>query len=223
MIHAALLLPFALLQASPAPAEQSRFEQCVALIDVDAERAYEEGMAWAADAQSIDAYRCAAMALAAQNRHAEAARRFESLATALTREESGMRATLFVQAGHAWLLEREPERARSAFTRAVVTMEHDPQALPDLLIDRSRAYAMEGDHAAAEQDLNRALDIRGDDTLALRLRSAARLNQSAFDLAEADAVRALQVAQTEDDRVGAALALGHARESKRTGAIVEQQ
>ena len=75
---AALFLPFALMQSGAAPAGPDRFAQCVALIDQDAERAYEEGMAWAAEANELNAYRCAAMALSAQNRHAEAARRSKS-------------------------------------------------------------------------------------------------------------------------------------------------
>jgi Flp pilus assembly protein TadD len=133
-----------------------------------------------------------------------------------------MRAELFSQAGNAWLLAREPARARSSFTRAITTIESDRTQLPDLLIDRARAYAMEGDWRRAEEDLSRSLDIRPNDALALRLRAAARMHQRSFELAEADALRSLTLAATEDDRVGAALVLGHVRESQRTGAVVEE-
>lgn len=236
MTLAALVLPFALMQAAvgePAltpeappivePAQASRFDRCVDGIESDAVTGYEEAMAWAAEAHSVDAYRCAAMALSAQDRHAEAARRFESLAMTISSDHAGMRATLWSQAGNSWLLDRDPARARSAFTRAVTTIEADPQQLPDLLIDRARAYAMEGDYRHAEEDLSRSLDIRPQDSLALRLRASARMNQNSFDLAEADALQALQLAATEEDQVGAALALGHARESKRTGVAVMEQ
>lgn len=225
----ALLLPLALLQAGAgqrvdaAAVNAQRFSECLAMIETDAERAYEEAMAWAAEGQSLNAYRCAAMALIAQNRHAEAARRLDSLAYAVNPAQTATRAELFSQAGNAWLLAREPGRARSSFTRAIATMESDPPQLPDLLIDRARAYAMEEDWRAAEEDLSRSLDIRTDDTLALRLRAAARMHQRSFDLAEADAQRALTLASTEDDRVGAALVLGHVRESRRTGAVVDEQ
>lgn len=224
---AALLLPFALLQAeAPAQgpiAEPTRFDQCVAAIDADAAHAYEEAMAWAADGQSLDAYRCAAMALAGQQRYAEAARRFESLAESISPEYAGGRAELFSQAGNAWLLDRDAANARSSFTRGIVTVERYPDLLPDLLIDRARAYAMEADYRAAEEDLSRSLDLRPEDSLALRLRASARMHQNSFDLAEADARHALTLASTEDDRVGAALVLGHVRESKRTGVAVEEQ
>jgi Flp pilus assembly protein TadD len=225
---ATLMLPLALMQSgapeagSLAARTAERFNQCVAIIDDDAGRAYEEAMAWAAEGQSVGAYRCAAMALIAQNRHAEGARRLDSLGSAVNPAETATRAELFSQAGNAWLLGREPARARSSFTRAIATVESDPAQLPDLLIDRARAYAMEEDWRHAEEDLSRSLDIRGNDALALRLRAAARMHQRSFDLAEADAQQALTLASNVDDRVSAALVLGHVRESKRTGAVVEQ-
>ncbi|HEX8901105.1 hypothetical protein [Vitreimonas sp.] len=217
---AALLLPFALLQAAetaPTTASshvQQRFAQCVALIDSDAARAYEEGMAWAAEAQSVYAYRCAAMALVAQDRHDEGARRLDSLGMALNPVDTGLRAELFSQAGNAWLLAREPSRARASFTRAIAIMEADPTQLPDLLIDRSRAYAMEADWRHAEEDLSRVLDLRASDPLALRLRAAARMQQRAWDLAEADAQAAVTA---EPGNVDNYLILGHVRESRRLG------
>ena len=231
MNFAALILPLALMQAAADPngpplttpvvePPTPRFQECVAAIDSDAARAYEEAMAWAYEGQSLDAYRCAAMALAAQQRYSEAARRFDSLAVSISPEYAGGRAQLFSQAGNAWLLDHDPANARSSFTQGIVTVERYPDLLPDLLIDRARAYAMEEDYRAAEQDLNRSLDIRADDTLALRLRASARMHQNAYDLAEADAQRALTLAATDDDRVGAALILGHVRESRRTGTPV---
>lgn len=217
---AALFLPFALMQSGAAPAGPDRFAQCVALIDQDAERAYEEGMAWAAEANELNAYRCAAMALSAQNRHAEAARRLESLGLAVNPERTALRAELFNQAGNAWLLAREPGQARSALTRAIATIGSDPAQLPDLLIDRARAYAMEEDWRLAEEDLSRALDIRGQDALALRLRAAARMQQSSFELAEADAQAAVAL---DPENVDSYLVLGNIRESRRIGAPIEEQ
>lgn len=222
MMIAALLLPFALMQASVSPADD-RYAQCLALVDSDAERAYEEGMAWAAEGNALNAYRCAALALIAQNRIDEGARRLESLATASNPADTAIRAELFSQAGNAWLLAEEPTRARSAFTRAISTMSSTAAELPDLLIDRARAYAMEGDYRHSEEDLSAALDRRPNDALALRLRASARMHQSSFQLAEADANAALRLARTEQERVDAALVLGHVRESVRTGAPVSEQ
>ncbi|MGQ0533088.1 MAG: hypothetical protein ACT4OF_10430 [Caulobacteraceae bacterium] len=218
---AALILPFALLQAEPSPtsAVATRFQQCVALIDSDATRAYEEGMAWAAEAQSVHAYRCAAMALVAQNRFDEGARRLQSLAGAVNPEQTALRAELWSQAGNAWLLAREPGQARSVFTRAISTMQSDPTQLPDLLIDRARAYAMEREWRLAEEDLSRSLDIRPSDALALRLRAAARMQQRSFELAQADALAAVRLEPANEENT---LILGDVRESIRTGAPVER-
>lgn len=221
---AALMLPLAILQAGApnagAARSAARLEQCVAQIDVDAERAYEEAMAWAAEGQSVNAYRCAAMALVAQNRADEGARRLDSLASAVNPAETALRADLLSQAGNAWLLAREPGQARSSFTRAISTVEADPTQLPELLVDRARAYAMERDWRHAEEDLSRALDLDARNALALRLRAAARMHQNAFDLAEADAVAATEIEPANVDNY---LILGHVRESRRTGAPVEEQ
>jgi tetratricopeptide (TPR) repeat protein len=226
IIAAALLLPFALLQANVAAAPSAsdqRYARCIAMIDDNAERAYEEGMAWAAEGQQLGGYRCAALALLAQNRFDEGARRLESLATGVNPADASLRAELLSQAGNAWLLAHEPSQARSAFTRAIATMTPGAEQLADLHIDRARAYAMERDYRNAEEDLSSALDQRPNDPLALRLRASARMHQSAFELAEADAQQALRAAATDQDRVDAALVLGHVHESARTGAPVEEQ
>lgn len=218
----ALILPFALLQSDAAPtpgAGNDRFQQCIALIDDDAPRAYEEAMAWAADTQSVQAYRCAAMALIGQNRYAEGARRLQLLANAVNPAETALRSSLWSQSGNAYLLARQPSEARSVFTRAIVTMEGDPTQLPDLLIDRARAYAMERDWRHSEEDLSRSLDIRPENALALRLRAAARMQQRSFDLAQADAMAAVRLEPQNQENT---LILGDIRESIRIGAPFER-
>jgi tetratricopeptide (TPR) repeat protein len=223
MTIAALILPFALFQAAAADATSdtnTRFQQCVALIESHPDRAYEDGMAWSAETHSILGYRCAAMALVAEHRYDEAARRFQSLATALSPDLGAIRAELFSQAGNTYLLDHNATSARSAFTLAIVTVHGDPQQTPDLLIDRARAYAMEADFRHAEEDLTHALDVRPNDALALRLRATARMEQSSFDLAETDAQAAVRLEPTNVDNL---LVLGNVRESKRTGSPVATQ
>jgi tetratricopeptide (TPR) repeat protein len=218
---AALILPLVLAQTAAAPAGQigERFAQCLAQIETNPADAYETGMAWAAEAQSVHAYRCAAMALIAQNRFDDGARRLQSLASAVNPENTALRSELWSQAGNAWLLAREPGQARSNFTRAITTIESDPQQLPDLLIDRARAYAMERDWRLAEEDLSRSLDIRPNDPLALRLRAAARMNQRSYDLAQADARAAIRLEPSNEENT---LVLGDVLESIRTGAPYER-
>ena len=104
--------------------------------------------------------------------------------------------------------------------QAIAAMQSEPTQLPDLMIDRARAYAMEEDWRRSEEDLSRSLDIRADDPMALRLRASARMHQRSFTLAEADALAAARI---EPENVDNFLVLGHVRESIRTGAPVEEQ
>ena len=98
MSLAALILPIALLQGVATPTVtadapgSTHFQQCVTMIDADPAQAYEEGMAWAGLTHELGGYRCAAMALIAQNRHEEGARRLQSLATSINPEATAMRA-----------------------------------------------------------------------------------------------------------------------------------
>jgi tetratricopeptide (TPR) repeat protein len=223
MSFAALILPFALLQGAPSPGDveaQARFEHCVSLIERTPEQAYEEGMSWAAEGHSLQAYRCAAMALIGEGRYEEGARRLQSLATATSPDLMGLRVELLSQAGNAWLLARNPGEARSVFTMALAGLQSDPSQQPDLLIDRARAYAMEKDYRHAEEDLSRSLDIRPNTALALQLRAAARMHQSSFDLAEADINAAIAL---DPRNVEFYKTRGDIIESRRTGAPVEEQ
>ena len=226
MSLAALILPIALMQATSAPAVtldahgSTHFQECVALIDRDAAQGYEEGMSWSALSHEIGGYRCAAMALIAQNRADEGARRLQSLAGAVSPDAVGLRAELLAQAGNAFLLARDPAHARSAFTLALTLVHSTPDQMPDLLIDRSIAYAQEADYRHAEEDLSHALDIRPHDATALRLRASARMHQNSFDLALADAQAAVAL---EPRNIEALVMLGHTTEAKRTGQPVQEQ
>ena len=190
------------------------------MIDHDPNAAYEDGMAWSALRHDVGGFRCAEMALIAENRAEEGAQRLQALAAGISPDAVGLRVDLMSQAGNAWLMAREPASARSILTMAITTMQSDPSQLPDLLVDRARAYAMEGDYRHAEEDLSHALDIRPRDALALRLRASARMHQNAFELAQGDAQAAVNL---EPTNVDALLMLGHTREAIRTGHPVEEQ
>ncbi|MFT3729101.1 MAG: hypothetical protein QM759_14865 [Terricaulis sp.] len=223
MSFAALILPFALLQGAPSPSDQAaeaRFEHCVSLIERQPEQAYEEGMSWASEGHSLQAYRCAAMALIGEGHVEEGARRLRSLASAVSPELTGLRAALLSQAGNAWLLARNPAEARSALTLAITTVQADPGQQPDLLIDRARAFAMERDYRHAEEDLSHSLDIRPNTALALGLRASARMHQSSYDLAEADINAAIAL---DPHNVDFYKTRGDIIESRRTGTPVEEQ
>jgi tetratricopeptide (TPR) repeat protein len=222
MTIAVLILPFALLQADAAADQQAadRFQHCVALIEQSPDRAYEEGMAWAYETKSVQGFRCAAMALIGERRYRDGAQRLQSLASTIDPSLTGLRAELLSQAGNAWLLARDADEALSNFTLAITIVQSDQTQLPDLLIDRARAYAMKRDYRHAEEDLSHALDIRPNDGLALQLRAETRMRQSAFDLAEADINAAIAI---DPHNVAYYKTRGDIIESRRTGAPVDEQ
>lgn len=220
MIAAAFAL--LLFQASD-PAQMvggsPQFQSCMSAVSQNPAEGYETAMAWANETSSLEAYQCAALALIDLGRSEQAARRLESLALAAENQDPRVQIGLYSQAGHAWLLAHNPERARIAFTRTVQGLGGASPELPDALIDRAVAYAEEGDNRAAEEDLSHALDLRPGDALALRLRALSRMRQGAFDLAQADAEAAVRI---EPTNVEAALVLGHVRESQRIGRPVDE-
>jgi len=218
MLLAAALVQLSLMQPTPsANADLVWLQGCVALIESDAERAYEEGMAWSQEHRRAEGWRCAAMALVELGRVPEGARRLEALGSSPEHGSSGWRAEVLAQAGNAWLIAGNAPAARRALSDAITLMGDDASVLPDLLIDRAQAHALAENWRQAEEDLNRALDLRTEDALAYRLRAVARMNQSAFALAVADAERA---AALDPDNIEALLVLGHTREAQRTGAPV---
>jgi len=218
MSIAASLVQLALLQGSPAAAADTVWlEQCVAQIAVDAEAAYEEGMAWSNQYRRPEGWRCAAMALVELGRAAEGARRLEALGSSPDYGTAASRAEAMVQAGNAWLIAGNGAGAQRALTDALTLIGEDMTHLADILIDRSQAFALQALWRQAEQDLDRALDRAPENPAAYRLRAIARMYQNAFDLAVADAERAVALDPTAIEGL---LALGHTREALRTGVPV---
>ncbi|HLN24958.1 MAG TPA: hypothetical protein VK558_13365, partial [Patescibacteria group bacterium] len=106
-----------------------QYKHCVALARVKPEEGWEESLAWASLAGGDPARHCGAIALIGLKQYEEAATRLEELA----RDSHGaarLRAGMLAQAGQAWLLAKNTERAYAAQTAALGLV---PGA-PDLLI-----------------------------------------------------------------------------------------
>jgi Tfp pilus assembly protein PilF len=189
-------------------ADRERLQTCIAAVDRDAEAGYEAARQWIAEAHVREAYLCSAIADVGRKKPDLAARQFESLAIDAPNDSD--KAAMLARAGNAWILAANATRAKQALDRAIAMAPGDA----DLLIDRARARALNADWRGAEGDLSTALDIRPKDPLALRLRAEARMRQDAFELAEKDAAEAVSL---EPRNVETLLALGRAREARRTG------
>jgi tetratricopeptide (TPR) repeat protein len=192
-----------------APADQGRLDACLTRVEADPAAGYEEAMAWAHEEKAREARWCAAQAMVKLERYEEAARRFETLAGDQGWQQEN-RLDAYSNAGNAWLLAGNGERARESFNHAVRLSDNHP----DARIDRARAYAMLSDWARTEEDLSAALDKRPADPLALMLRATARMKRNAFDLALRDAEEAVRL---DPKNVDALVCLGQAREAQRTG------
>jgi tetratricopeptide (TPR) repeat protein len=200
--------------ASPATpgqrADAARLTTCIASIDANPEKAYEEAMAWLQESKAKEAAICAALADVGRGRYTTAANQLDYLALEIHGGQPGERINLLSQAGNAWMLARNPTKALASLDKAVALAPQEP----DLLIDRARAFGLAKNWKGAELDLNRALDRRPNDPLALQLRAEARMQQGAFDLAVRDAEAAVSAAPADVDAV---VTLGRMREAKRMG------
>ena len=167
----------------------AEYAACMALVETDAEEAFETALAWEAMGGGNAARHCAAVALIGLGHFREAADRLEALAEALGRSRPDLRAGALAQAGQAWLLAGETERAYAAQTTA---LSLEPDNL-ELLIDRSITLAKATNYRAAVDDLNRAARMAPERPDILVLRASAQRYLDFPATALADVERALSL------------------------------
>lgn len=162
--RAALLLTGLVTATTPAavlaqgeeidPAAQ--YEDCLLLAEVEPEEAFESASAWQAMGGGEPARHCAAVALIGLGHYVEAGERLENLANKLNRQgEPHLSLTALAQAGQAWLLAGDLERAYAVQTAALERAPGDAK----LLVDRAVTLAAAENYGEALIDLNRALDL----------------------------------------------------------------
>jgi len=191
-----LVLPL-LIGAAPAPVPvipvlppSERYDSCLADTRRDPAAAFKAAEDWRALGGGFPAEHCAAIALIGLKRYSEAAQRLEALASQMMGEPAELRGDALDQAGQAWLLADQSDRAKAAFDAALSFMPHSAE----FLIDRSEALADGGHYWQAIDDLNRALEADPKNVDALVFRASAYRHvggADALELAQADATRAL--------------------------------
>ncbi|MBV8537671.1 MAG: hypothetical protein JO128_18895, partial [Alphaproteobacteria bacterium] len=153
MLRHALLLGLAglLLAAAPATAQRlkpepdlatsaedlQRYQQCLQLAEKKPADGFEAAMQWRDSSGSNAAKQCVAAALFYLDEPEEAATRLEELALGMRAARPELRARLLSQAGTAWSVANQPERANAAITTAIQMMP----TLPDLYVDRAMVLA----------------------------------------------------------------------------------
>ena len=191
-------------QTAPDIDHAAEYRACLALVDEDAARAYESGLAWYGLGGGPAARHCVALALLELGQYREAASRLETLAS--TQKGDGrLQAELLVQAAHGWRLAGEPSRAVSRLTAAMGVLP----ATADLLVDRASAHLDLAAYEPALQDLNDALAADPNHLDARIFRAVALRYMDRLDAARADLEAALSI---DDARADAYLERGIVRQ-----------
>lgn len=146
-----------------------QYKHCIALARQKPDEGWEEALAWTSLGGGDPARHCGAIALIGMRQFAEGAQRLEDLAAGSHRDAK-LRAGMLAQAGQAWLLADNPERANAAQTAALKLV---PGA-PDLLVDRSQSLAAAKNYRDALADLDQALKASPDRVDALTFRATAK-------------------------------------------------
>ena len=171
-----------------------QYQHCIALARTNPDEGWHEGLAWASLGGGEAAHHCQAVALIGKHQYDEAAVKLETLARD-SHAKPRIRAGMLAQAGQAWLLAHQPERA---FTDQSAALALVPGA-PDLLVDRAESQADQKDYDGALRDLNEALTAAPDRVDALTFRATAKRYVGDIDGAKADITRALTLDEHYQD------------------------
>jgi tetratricopeptide (TPR) repeat protein len=183
--HAAAVSPL----DDPSLTGSSRYERCLTLVKSNARDAAGAAEAWHVAGGGAAALHCAALALTALHRYGEAAVKLDQAAIIVPSTEPDLRIALYDQAGNAWLLAGNAEKAEASLSTALVLSPRDE----DILFDRARARAARKDWSGAENDLTKLLTLDGDRADAWVLRASARHAEGRRAEASADIAHALAV------------------------------
>jgi tetratricopeptide (TPR) repeat protein len=134
--------------------QETVHDRCVAFAQRNPKEGLEKAKLWKEQGGGFYAEHCIAMALFQLGEYAEAARRFQELATAMLGLPARQRAQLLDQAGNAWLNAHDPAHAKADFDAAISLAGKDV----DLLVDRANAYFDLKQYWDAIDDLNSAAD-----------------------------------------------------------------
>ena len=197
----------ATVQPLPAPDLENpaaTYDGCLTMARETPERGFEFSGMWLGLGGADPARHCQAVALIGLSEFGEAATRLEKLAET-SREGTIVRAGLLAQAGQAWLLEGELERAYAAQTTALGLLPLMDRRRIAILTDRAETLAAAQNYWEALDDLNDVIAADSENTDALAFRASAYRYVDALELAIEDANRALRA---DSENVSALLERG---------------
>jgi len=164
-----------------------RYQDCLSLANLNPNAALGVAAEWSKAKGGAPADHCLAMALVELKRYPEAAARLDALGRATGM--GNLRASVFDQAGNAWMLAGNAVKAASSFSAALALSANDA----DLYADLARAKAMQKAWGEVESDLNAALALQPRRADLLILRASALQAQGKIKEARDDADAALKI------------------------------
>ncbi|HYZ32938.1 MAG TPA: tetratricopeptide repeat protein [Crenalkalicoccus sp.] len=167
----------------PRIAEGEDYDKCLGMLNADPSGALAFADAWARGGEA--AAHCRALAEIALGEPDRGAQDLERLAKT-SNAEAAARATIYGQAGQAWIMAGSPARAFAAASLALALNPDDP----DLWVDRSVAASGLERYREAAEDLTQALEADPRRVEALVFRAAAWRHLDKLDLAQDDIDRA---------------------------------
>ncbi len=169
----------------PRIAEGEDYDKCLAMLNPDPIGARAFAAAWEATGGGEGATHCLALAEVALGEPEKGGELMDKLA-GRSKASPAARASIYGQAGQAWLIAGSPDRAYGSATLALSMTPDDA----DLLIDRSIAAATLERYHDAVDDLTHALDLDPRRADALVFRAAAWRHLEQLELAQDDIDRA---------------------------------
>jgi tetratricopeptide (TPR) repeat protein len=150
-------------------ADAKRYADCMALAKTRPSDGWEAALTWIGEGGGDPAKHCGAVALIGLKQYKEAAQRLEDLAKT-SHADPAVRAGMLDQAGQAWILDGDPNRANADDTTALQLAPNTP----DLLIDRAESLALMQQWKDALLDLDQALGLDPDRADALTYRATVK-------------------------------------------------
>ncbi|HLO76239.1 MAG TPA: tetratricopeptide repeat protein [Magnetospirillum sp.] len=185
MAAAALPVLPALADTIDGPQE---YRVCLTLAKTKPEQGWEEALTWQSLGGGEAARHCGAVALIGMGKYGEAATRLETLANESVRED-GVRAEMLAQAGQAWMMLGNMQRADSAQRAALVLSPGNP----DILLDQAVLLAQLHHYREAVEALSQILRAQPNRIEALTLRGSAFRYLDNIPGAEDDIATALKL------------------------------
>ena len=178
----------------PRIAQGADYERCLSMLNADPLGARNFAEAWIATGGGEGAEHCSALAVIALGEPDTGAEALDKLAGS-SKAPAAARASVYGQAGQAWLMAGAPDRALGSTTMALTMTPDDA----DLLIDRSIAAGTLERYQDAVDDLTHALDLDPRRADALVFRAAAWRHLNHLDLAQDDVDRAFALDPDDAD------------------------